>query len=99
VQKVDDLNRDLATRWAELVMSLSGVVREHAEKVSHIVQDQTESVADLAREQVEKTEQAARQQAENIEQAGKDRARWAPGRPSVRRPSRPGSGPGSAMRV
>jgi len=49
VQTVVDLNRDLATAWAELVMSLTGVVREHAETVSHIVQDQTESVADLAR--------------------------------------------------
>jgi uncharacterized protein HemX len=74
VQKAVDLNRDLATAWAETVMSLSGVVREHAEKVSHIVQDQTESVADLAHEQAE---QAAREQAEKIEQAEKEQARRA----------------------
>jgi F0F1-type ATP synthase membrane subunit b/b' len=77
VQKAVDLNRDLATAWAETVMSLSGVVREHAEKVSHIVQDQTESVADLAHEQAEQAEQAAREQAEKIEQAEKEQARRA----------------------
>ncbi len=77
VQKAVELNRDLATAWAETVMSLSGVVREHAEKVSHIVKDQTESVADLAHEQAEKAEQAAREQAEQVEQAEKEQARRA----------------------
>src|SRR5664279_1348110 len=71
VQKAVELNRDLATAWAEMVMSLSGVLREHAEKVSHIVRDETETVADLAREQAEQVEQAAREQAE---QAERDRA-------------------------
>ena len=76
VQTAVDLNRDLATRWAELVMSLSGVVREHAETVSHIVQDQTESVADLAREQVEKkTEQAEKEQARKTRQAEREQAK------------------------
>jgi hypothetical protein len=75
VQTVVDLNRDLATTWAELVMSLTGVVREHAETVSHIVQDQTESVADLAREQVEKTEQAEKEQARKTRQAEREQAK------------------------
>ena len=84
VQTVVDLNRDLATTWAELVMSLSGVVGEHAETVSHIVQDQTESVADLAREQVEKdragregtgteTRQAEREQAKQTREQARER--------------------------
>ena len=75
VQTVVDQNRDLATRWAELVMSLTGVVREHAETVSHVVQDQTESVADLAREQVEKTEQAEKEQARKTRQAEREQAK------------------------
>ena len=75
VQTVVDLNRDLATRWAELVMSLSGVVGEHAETVSHIVQDQTESVADLAREQVEKTEQTEKEQARKTRRAEREQAK------------------------
>jgi len=75
VQTVVDLNRDLATRWAELVMSLTGVVREHAETVSHVVQDQTESVADLAREQVEKTEQTEKEQARKTRRAEREQAK------------------------
>ncbi len=75
--KAVELNRDLATAWTDTVMSLSGVLREHAEKVSHIVKDETETVADLAREQVEKVEQAAREQAEKVEQAKQEQAREA----------------------
>ena len=77
MQKAVDLNRDLATAWTETVMSLSGVVREHAKKVSHIVKDEAESVADLAHEQAEQVERAAREQAEKIEQAEKEEARQA----------------------
>ena len=77
MQKAVDLNRDLATAWAETVMSLSGVVREHAKKVSHIVKDEPESVADLAHEQAQQVERAAREQAEKIEQAEKEEARQA----------------------
>ena len=77
MQKAVDLNRDLATAWTETVMSLSGVVREHAKKVSGIVKDEAESVADLAHEQAEQVERAAREQAEKIEQAEKEQARLA----------------------
>ena len=56
VQKSVDLNRDLATKWAELVTTLSGTVREQAEKVTGIVKDQTDTVADLAVKQAEKAE-------------------------------------------
>ena len=34
VQKSVDFNRDLATRWAEIVTSLYGTVREQADKVT-----------------------------------------------------------------
>ena len=46
VQKSVDFNRDLAIRWAEIVTSLSGTVREQADKVTGIVKDQTNKVAD-----------------------------------------------------
>jgi hypothetical protein len=77
VQKSVDLNRDLAIRWAELVTSLSGAVREQAESFSHLLTDGAETVADLATEQAEHAENAARAQAEEIEQAEKDQARKA----------------------
>jgi hypothetical protein len=77
VQKSVDLNRDLAIRWAELVTSLSGAVREQAESFSHLLTDGAETVADVATEQAEHAENAAREQAEEIEQAEKDQARKA----------------------
>lgn len=36
VQKAVDLNRDLATKWAEAVTSLSGTVREQAQMVGSV---------------------------------------------------------------
>jgi hypothetical protein len=77
VQKTVDLSRDLATRWAELMMSLSGTVREQAENGIHLVKDQIDTVADLATEQTEKAEQAAREQAERINQTQNEHARQA----------------------
>ena len=74
VQKSVDLYREMVTKWAELVGSLSGVVREQAEKAGHIVTEQTEKAADLATEQAEKAELAAHEQAEKIEQASHEQA-------------------------
>ncbi len=72
VQQAVDLNRELATKWAELVTTLSGSVREQAEKVTGIVKDQTNTVADLTVKQAEKAEQAAKEQAEQAEQAKRE---------------------------
>jgi hypothetical protein len=72
VQKSVDLNRDLATTWAELVTSLSGTVREQAEKVTDIVKDQTNVVSDLAVKQAEKAEDIANEQANLAEEANKE---------------------------
>ena len=77
VQRTVDLTRDLAVTWAELVTSLSGVVRERAEAVNHIVVDQAEKVAELANEQAEKGEQTARELADKAEQAQREQARKA----------------------
>jgi hypothetical protein len=75
VQQTVDLNRDLATRWAELVNTLTGAARERAESFSRIIKDQADTLAGLATEQAEKGEQAAREQAEKVEQAEKEQAR------------------------
>lgn len=72
VQQTVDLSRDLATRWAELVTSLSGSVREQSEKVSHIISEQADTVADLAVKQAEKAEQMAKEQAEKAEHLAKE---------------------------
>lgn len=77
VQKSIDFNRDLATKWAELVSSLSGTVREQAEKVGGIVKDQTDVVADLTVAQAEKAEDVAREQAAQVEEAKKEQEKQA----------------------
>lgn len=81
VQRAVDLNRDLATRWAELVTSMSGSLREQAEQVGTVVKDRTEAVADsvtdLATKQAQKAEDIARQQAEEVEKAEKEAIRQA----------------------
>jgi hypothetical protein len=74
VQKAVDLNRDLATQWAELVTNFSGSVREQAQQVGTIVKEQTDTVADLTTRQAEKAEQAAKAQAEKVEQAKREQA-------------------------
>src|SRR6478609_8252741 len=77
VQKSVDLNRDLATRWAELVTSMTGTVREQAEKVSSIVKDQADHAADVATESAHKAEELAQEQAELAEKAEKEQERLA----------------------
>ena len=77
VQRAVDFNRDLATRWAELVTTLSGSVREHAAKVTGIVNDQTNTIADLTGKQAEKAEEGATKQADTVEHAKKDQAQQA----------------------
>jgi len=69
LQKAVDLNRELATKWAEALSSLSGTVREQTQKLGSVVQDQTDKVADLTVQQAQKAEQAAKKQAEQAEEA------------------------------
>ena len=89
LQKAVDLNRDLATKWAELVTTLSGSVREQAEQVSRHRegpdrhgrrpdrQAGREGRAGRARSRPSKVEQAKREQAEEAEEAEKAKAREA----------------------
>ena len=72
VQKSVDLNRDLATKWAELVTNLTGVVRDQAERVSSIVVEQTDAVAGVVVDQVEKTEQFVSEQADQADRINQD---------------------------
>jgi len=77
VQRAVDFNRDLATRWAELVTTLSGSVREQAAKVAGIVNDQTNTIADLTVKAAEKAEEISKKQADTVEHAKKDQAQQA----------------------
>ena len=58
VQKAVDVNRELATNWADAVNSFSGVVREQTEKVRELTTEQADKVESATREQVDKVEQA-----------------------------------------
>ena len=77
LQRAVDFNRDLATRWAQLVTTLSGSVQEQAAKVTSIVNDQTDTIADLTVKQAEKAEQVAKKQADRVEQAKENQAQQA----------------------
>jgi hypothetical protein len=67
LQRAVDFNRDLAIRWAELVSTLAGSVREQAQRVAGIVQEQTDMVVDLNVRQAAKAEQAAKEHAATAE--------------------------------
>ena len=81
LQQVVDSNRELMTRWAEIVDSLSGTVREQAEKVGGVVADQADavvdSVADVATEQARKAQELADEQAEQAQEAAEEQEREA----------------------
>jgi hypothetical protein len=77
VQKSVDFNRDLAIRWAEVVTSLYGTVREQADKVTGIVKDQVNTVADQTVKQARKAEDVANEQASAAEEAKKEQEKQA----------------------
>jgi hypothetical protein len=77
VQQAVDLQRDLATKWAELLTSMSGSLREQAESFSHLVVEQADKAADLTTEQAGKLEKTAREQTDKVEQAEKELTREA----------------------
>lgn len=75
VQKTVDINRELATNWADAVNSLSGAVREQADKAGQLVTEQTEKARELTTEQADKIESVTREQADKVEQTEKNLAR------------------------
>jgi methyl-accepting chemotaxis protein len=50
LQRAVDLNRELLTRWAELVSQTSGTLRDGALKAGHAIEEQVEDAADKAGE-------------------------------------------------
>ena len=66
VQQAVDVNRELATKWAQLITTLSGSVREQTEKVTSIVKDQADTVTDLAVKQAQRAEEVAKEQADKV---------------------------------
>ena len=77
VQQSVDFNRDLATRWAGIVTSLYGTVREQADKLTDIVQNQASAVADRTVRQAQQAEDVAKKQADAAEEANKEAERQA----------------------
>jgi len=75
VQKAVDTNREFALTWADAVTSLSGLVREQADKVEHATRKQAGNVEHATREQADKVEHAAGKQVDKVEHAEKDQAR------------------------
>jgi hypothetical protein len=77
LQRSVDFNRDLATKWAEIVATLSGAGRQQAEKVTDIVKDQANAVSVVAVKQAEKAEDIANEQANLAEEAKKEQEKAA----------------------
>src|SRR6476469_4327283 len=77
VQQSVDFNRDLAIRWAEIVTSLYGTVRDQVDKVTGIVKDQTNQVADQTVQQARKAQDLANEQAHAVEEAKKEEEKQA----------------------
>ena len=77
VQRMVDINRRLAVRWAETAGTLSGVAREKAGSAGDVVREKAETAGNVVRGQAEKAEQAAREQAGKVEQAERELARQA----------------------
>jgi hypothetical protein len=77
VQRTVDINRHLAVRCAEVVGTLSGVVRDKTESAGDLVREKAEAAGAVMREQAEQAQQAALEQVEKAEQAEKELARRA----------------------
>ena len=62
VQRTVDINRHLAVRCAEVVGTLSGVVRDQTESAGDLVREKAEAAGTVMLEQAEKAQQAALEQ-------------------------------------
>jgi len=76
VQRTVDLNRDLATSWAELVNTLTGATGEQTESFSRIVKDQVDTLTRLATQQAEQTQQVTDERAEQAERVNQNRGKY-----------------------
>lgn len=73
IQRSVDVSRDLAIKWAESLNSLSGVVREQAEKLGNVVVEQADNVGNVVHKQAEKAEHFVDQKADQAEKAEHER--------------------------
>ena len=73
VQQSVDFNPDLASRWAEIVTSLYGTVRDQADKITGIVKDQVDAVTDRTVWQARQAEDAANRQTAAEDEAARTR--------------------------
>ena len=77
LQKSLELQRDLATRWVQLVNSLTKSVRDQVARFGDLVTQQADTVAELTGRQVDSAVQLVREQAQRVEQAEREHAREA----------------------
>ena len=77
VQQSVDFHRDLAIRWAEVVSSLYGTVREQADNLTGIVKDRANAVADQSVKQAQKAQDVANERAAAAEEAKKEEEKQA----------------------
>jgi hypothetical protein len=77
LQQSIDVNREMARSWVSALGSLTGVVRDQAEKVESAVRDNVTSIADATIEKAEKAEKFADEQAEKLEKAAEEKAEQA----------------------
>ena len=98
VQGSVDLNRDLATKWAELVTLDDRHRSRPGREGQQIVKEQTDPVADVATDQAKKGEEVAQEQAEARREGREGAGSGWPVRPSAPRPRRPTPRPASPTR-
>ncbi len=77
VQQSVDFHRDLAIRWAEVVSSFYGTVREQADNLTGIVKDRANAVADQSVKQAQKAQDVANERAAAAEEAKKEEEKQA----------------------
>lgn len=73
IQRSVDVSRDLAIKWAESLNSLSGMVREQAEKIGSVVVEQADNVGNAVVKQAEKAEHFVDEKADQAEKAAHER--------------------------
>ena len=66
LQMAVDVNRDLATRWAELFTTVSGSTREQVRQVSGTAKDQVDTMVDRTGAWAEQLAQASGEKAEQV---------------------------------
>src|SRR6478752_3748120 len=67
-----DFNRDLATRWAELVTTLYGSFRDQAETVERANREQAEEAEEAEKAQAREAKRVVRAEARKVQQQARE---------------------------